>query len=87
MGSLFPKAPAQPSMEEQYRLQKKLQDESNTEATMKADIERKKGALERQRAEAKRRAGSSLITRREGGLLSQEDADTGVGLQTLYGQD
>lgn len=87
MGGLFPKAPAQPSMEEQYRLQKKLQDESNTEATMKADIERKKGALERQRAEAKRRAGSSLVTRREGGLLSTEDTDTGVGLQTLYGQD
>ena len=87
MGGLFPKAPAQPSMEEQYRLQKKLQDESNTEATMKADIERKKGALERQRAEAKRRAGSSLITRREGGLLSTEETDTGVGLQTLYGQD
>ena len=87
MGGLFPKPPAQPSMEEQYALQKKLQDQSTSEATIKADAERKKAALDRQRSEAKRRAGSSLITRREGGLLSTEDTDTGVALQTLYGQE
>jgi len=87
MGGLFPKPPAPPNMEEQYRLQKKLQDEATSEATMKAEAERKKASLERQRMEAKRRAGSSLITRREGGLLATEDTDTGVGLQTLYGQD
>ena len=87
MGGLFPKPPAQPSMEEQYALQKKLQDQANSEAVAKSEAERKKAALERQRAESKRRAGSSLITRREGGLLSTEDTDTGVGLQTLYGQE
>lgn len=87
MGGLFPKPPAMPSMEEQYALQKKLQDQATSEATEKAEAERRKASLERQRMEARRRAGSSLITRREGGLLSQEDTDTGVGLQTLYGQD
>lgn len=87
MGGLFPKPPAPPSMEEQFALQKKLQDQATSEATIKAEAERKKASLERQRMEAKRRAGSSLITRREGGLLATEDTDTGVGLQTLYGQD
>lgn len=74
-------------MEEQYALQKKLQDQATSEATEKAEAERRKASLERQRMEARRRAGSSLITRREGGLLATEDTDTGVGLQTLYGQD
>jgi len=39
MGGLFPKPPAQPSMEEQYALQKKLQDQSTSEATIKAEAE------------------------------------------------
>jgi len=86
MGGLFPKPPAQPSMEEQYALQKKLQDQATSEATIKADAERKKASLDRQRTEARRRSGSSLITSRQGGLLANEK-DTGVGLQTLYTQE
>jgi hypothetical protein len=83
MGGLFPSAPKQPSMEEQYALQKKMQDQANSEAVTKSEEARRKASLDRQRSEARRRSGSSLITSRQGGLLANEQ-DTGVGLQTLY---
>jgi len=82
----FGSAPKQPSMEEQYALQKKMQDQANSEAVTKSEAERRKASLERQRTEAKRRSGSSLISSRQGGLLANE-TDTGVGLQTLYTQE
>jgi len=82
----FGSAPKQPSMEEQYAFQKKIQDQANSEAVTKSEAERRKASLERQRTEAKRRSGSSLISSRQGGLLANE-TDTGVGLQTLYTQE
>jgi hypothetical protein len=82
----FGSAPKQPSMEEQYALQKKMQDQANSEAVTKSEAERRKASLDRQRAEARRRSGSSLITSRQGGLLANE-TDTGVGLKTLYTQE
>lgn len=93
MGGLFPKAPAQPSMEEQYAMQKKIQDQASSEAAAKSEEERRKASLERQRAEAKRRGSTSLITPRSGGLFgTTEESGIGVGTsgteyQSLYKQD
>jgi hypothetical protein len=65
MGGLMPKAPPMPSADEQYAIQKRLQDQAETEATTKAEKERRKAALDQKR----RTSGKSLITPRSGGLF------------------
>lgn len=82
MGGIFPKAPEMPSAEEQYAIQKRLQEQSETEATQKAEMERRKASL----AEQRRRAGSkSLITSRMGGLFGTlDESQLGTGSQSEY---
>lgn len=61
----MPKAPPMPSADEQYATQKRLQDQAETDATIKSEKERRKASLEQKR----RTSGKSLITPRSGGLF------------------
>ena len=84
MGSLFPKAPAMPSADEQYATQKRLTDQAQTEATTKAEKERRKGFVDQQRKERARKGYSSLVTSRtDGGLLGIPSSDQGS-FSTLF---
>lgn len=81
MGGIFPKAPAMPSAEEQYAIQKKLADQSASEAADKAEKARRKAALE----EKRRQAGKvSLMTPRMGGLFGTLDTTGDTEYQSLY---
>lgn len=80
MGGIFPKAPAMPSAEEQYATQKRLQEQSESEAAKKAETERRKARL----AEQRRRSGSSLMTPRQGGLFATLDTTGDTEYQSLF---
>ena len=72
--------PKQPSAEEQYATQQRLQEQAQTDATKKSELERRKATLETKR----KKSNSSLITSRTGGLGLLGDDPMGNTFDTLY---
>jgi len=72
--------PKQPSAEEQYAIQQRLQEQGATESAKKAEAERRRAALEGKRS----RGNKSLITSRTGGLGLLGEDPMGNTFDTLY---
>lgn len=87
MGGIMPKAPSMPSAEEQFKTQQRLQEEAQSKAEEKAEKQRRVASVEEQRRQNRKRGASTLITRRPGGLLGNDDTDslgTGSNYQSLF---